>query len=223
MEIIDREQRLGGGGGGRRRLVHAQQHVAADHHPRQLLLGRALAVDCVNSLASPQHRDPIRDLEDLVELVRDEDHGDTLVGQRLQDLEELVRLLGGQHGRGLVQDQDVRAPVQGLEDLDPLLLPDGDRLHTGGGIDGEVERPREVGHPLVRSAVVEQDARLRRLRREHDVLRDCHHGNQHEVLMHHADPVLDRVFRRMQPNGLSLDEDLALIRLVQAVEDVHQR
>ena len=40
------------------------------------------------------------------------------------DLEQLVRLLRGQHGGRLVEDQHLGAAVERLQDLDPLLLAD---------------------------------------------------------------------------------------------------
>ena len=46
----------------------------------------------------------------------------------LEDAEELDCLLRREHGRRLVEDEDVRAAVERLEDLDPLLLADGDVL-----------------------------------------------------------------------------------------------
>ena len=43
-----------------------------------------------------------------------------------EDLEELERLLRRQHRRRLVEDQDVGLAVERLQDLDALLLADGD-------------------------------------------------------------------------------------------------
>ena len=63
----------------------------------------------------------------------------------------------------------------------------------------------------------------RRLDPEHDVLGDGEDGDQHEVLVDHADPGRDRVARVVEGDGLAVDEDLALVVLVQPVEDVHQR
>jgi hypothetical protein len=48
-----------------------------------------------------------RDLEHLVELVGDEDHRQPLARQPAQDLEQLRRLLRRQHGRRLVEDEEV--------------------------------------------------------------------------------------------------------------------
>ena len=70
VEVLDLEQdvpRLG------RRLLDPEEHVPADHHPRQLLLCGALARNGVDLLAPAQDRDPVSDLEHLVQLVRDED------------------------------------------------------------------------------------------------------------------------------------------------------
>ena len=36
--------------------------------------------------------------------------------------DELARLLRGQDGRRLVEDEDLRAAIERLQDLDPLLL-----------------------------------------------------------------------------------------------------
>ena len=41
--------------------------------------------------------------------------------------------------------------------------------------------------------------------------------------MHHADPEADRVARSAYVHHLAVDQDLARIRMHQAVEDVHQR
>ena len=42
------------------------------------------------------------------------------------------------------------------------------------------------------------------------------------MLVHHPDPSLDRVLRRVNPYVLALDVNLALVRVVQPVEDVHE-
>ena len=90
------------------------------------------------------------------------------------------------------------------------------------GIDVEAERPRQLAHALARGVVVEK-ALVARLDPEHDVLGDRHHRDEHEVLVHHADPALDRVLRRAEGDALAVEEDLALVGLREPVEDVHQR
>ena len=49
--------------------------------------------------------------------------------------EERLDLLRDEHGGGLVEDQDPCAPVEDLQDLDPLALADAERLDERVGID----------------------------------------------------------------------------------------
>ena len=56
--------------------------------------------------AAPDDRDPVGDLEDLVQLVADEDDAVALGGEPPQDGEDLLGLLRRQDGRRLVEDED---------------------------------------------------------------------------------------------------------------------
>ena len=115
----------------------------------------------VSILAASKDGDTLGDLEHLTELVTDEDDRHALALQHAQDGEELVGFLGSQDGGGLVEDQDVRAPEERLQDLDALLLPNGDPLDLHVGVDGEVERGGEVADSSNRRVVVDEDAGLR--------------------------------------------------------------
>ena len=59
-----------------------------------------------------------------------------------QDADELGGLLRGEHGRRLVEHEDPRAAVQRAEDLDALLLPDGDVLDARVGVDAAARSAR---------------------------------------------------------------------------------
>jgi hypothetical protein len=59
-----------------------------------------------------------------------------------EDAEQVIGLLGGQHAGGLVEDQDLGAAVERLEDLDALLQADGQFLDDGIGIDLELYSAR---------------------------------------------------------------------------------
>ena len=158
-----------------------------------------------------------------MQLVADEDDGHPLSRERAQDPEQLERLLRRQHRRRLVEDQDLGAAEEGLQDLDPLLLADADVLDAGVRVDGELERLGDLLDALFGRVLVEEHLLARGLDSEHDVLGDRHHRDQHEVLVHHADPEVDRVAGRAHLDRLAVDQDLALVRPVEAVEDVHQR
>ncbi len=142
-EPVDLEQRLA-------RLVlgllDPQQHVAADHQPRQRALGRALGRHGVDHLAAPQDGHAVGDVEHLVELVRDEDDRRALLGQRAQDLEQVLRLLRGQHRGRLVEHEHLRAAEQRAQDLDALLGADAEVLDARLGVDRQAVALRELAH-----------------------------------------------------------------------------
>ena len=89
---------------------------------------------------------------------------------------------------------------------------------------GRTARPNcsgKVAHALLGACEVEERA-LRRLAGEDDVLRHAHDRDEHEALVHHPDPVVDRVVRRVDEDPLAVQPDLALVRVVEPVEDVHE-
>ena len=90
---------------------------------------------------------------------------------------------------------------------------------------GSTTRPKRSDRSRTRSlgrVDVEQRA-LARLGRQHDVLGHGHDRDQHEVLVHHPDAHADRLARRADVHRLAAEADLALVGLVQPVEDVHER
>jgi hypothetical protein len=121
-----------------------------------------------------------------------------------------------------VEDEDVGPAVERLEDLDALLLANGDVLHERRRIDGEAVLLGELAHAALSAVLVQEDA-VPRLDAEDDVLRDGEDRNEHEVLVHHPDARLDRVARGTEDDRLPAQEDLAGVGLVEAVQDVHQR
>src|SRR4029078_3079997 len=88
-------------------------------------------------------------------------------------LAELARLLWREHGCRLVENEDLGAPVEGLQDLDALLHADADRLAPGVGPDREPEPLGELADAGLCRALVEERA-LRRLGGEDDGLRHPH-------------------------------------------------
>jgi hypothetical protein len=90
-------------------------------------------------------------------------------------------------------------------------------------IDREVEGPRDLGNAFLRCVLIEQDSRVHRLVCQDDVLGHRHDGDQHEVLVHHSDPTLDRGLGRADLDGLTVHQDLALVGRIEAVEDAHER
>jgi hypothetical protein len=163
------------------------------------------------------------DLAHLAQLVGDEDDGGSGVAQLTHDDHELVGLLRRQHGGGLVEHEHLRVAGQGLDDLDALLHADGQLFDQGVGVDVEAEPAADLAHLGAGRGEVESAAGLGLFVAEHDVLGDGEHGDEHEVLVHHADAGTHGVTRAREVLDVVVEQDLALVGLVQAVEDVHQR
>jgi hypothetical protein len=218
-QVADVQHHPAGLGG---RLGHPQLDRAADHQRGELVLAgvpRALA----DHPAAAQDRDRVGNRLHLLELVRDEDDGPSALPQLPHDPEEVLGLAGGQHGRGLVQDQHAGVPDQCLQDLHPLLHADGQVPGQRIGVDPQSVSFGQLPHLLAHPAPVQQPQRPGLLVAQSDVLGDREYRDQHEVLMHHADAGRDRVLRRMDGQRLAVGEDRPLVGLGEPVEDVHQR
>ena len=135
-QVLDVEHRLAGC---RFAAVDRQLNLAADHQLGQVLLARLGRQPLADHPAAPDHRDPVRYLEHLVELVADEDDAPAALGQAAQEEEDLLRLLRREHGRRFVEDEDARVAVESLQDLDALLLADRERADLDVRIDLEAE------------------------------------------------------------------------------------
>jgi hypothetical protein len=205
-----------------RRLVHAQIHLAADHQLGELLgrrLGRGQRRD---DGALAHHGDDVGDVADLAQLVRDEHHALALAPQGPQDAKEVVGLLGCEDGGRLVEDQEVGAPEERLQDLHALALAHAEIGDARVGVDLEVVLPAqalELGAGACQSRP-EPEAPLGA---EDDVFQDRERLHQHEVLMHHADPERQGVVGAADRRRPASHQDLAAVGAVIAVQDAHQR
>ena len=159
---------------------------------------------------------------DLLELVGDDDDALAVLDEVVHDVDELDDLLRRERGGRLVEDQDVGAAVERLEDLDALLHADGDVLDLRVRVDGQAVALGDLHDVFARRGHVELHA-LGRLGAEDDVFRDREGLNEHEVLVHHADAGRDRVARVVHFDLLAVDQNVAGGGLKQTVKLVHQR
>lgn len=117
--------------------VDVQGDRVAHHHIGEGLgigLGRVHGADV---LPLAQHRHPVGDGHDLMELVRDDDDGLSVGLHRTQDGKETLGLLRGEHGGGLVQNEHVGPPVEHLHDLHRLLFRHRHVVDLLVGVDAE--------------------------------------------------------------------------------------
>ena len=153
----------------------------------------------------------------------DEDDRAPISRKAAQHGQKLVHLLWGKHRGRLVEDQDLGAPIERFQDLDALLLADRQAVDTCERIDREAVAQRKLGDARRDRPAIREQRRARRGLPEHQVLGDRERRHQHEILMHHAEAVADRVVRRAEAHHLPAQPDLPVVRAVQAVEDAHQR
>ena len=201
-----------------------KQHVAADHQLGQARLGGALRVDRADLLAAPQHGDAVGDLEHLAQLVRDEDdrRRPRAVSARRTSNSSAVSC-GGEHGGRLVEDQHLGAAVQRAQDLHPLLLADADVLDARARVDVQAE------------ALATARARAAR-RRPGRAARPCAARTPSTTFSATVMtgismkcwctmPIRSPIASRGEPmrTGSPSEADLALVGLVEPVEDVHER
>ena len=86
-----------------------------------------------------QHGDAVGVAKRLLQRMRDEDHRDAALAQRLHEVEEMLRLLRRQRRRRLVEDDDARVVEHRAGDLDHLPLGRRQRARELRGVDVEVE------------------------------------------------------------------------------------
>ena len=149
----------------------------------------------------------------------DNHDGLAVVSHVAQNGKELVGLLGGENGGGLVQDQDVRAPVQHLNDLHRLLL--GDRHVIDLLVRVHLEAVLIADGPDFRGGGLQIQLSLL-LQTQNNIFRGGEHVHQLEVLVHHADTQIIGVLGGADDHFLAVDADLALVREIDAGEHIHQ-
>ena len=192
----------------------------AHHHVCQRLRRGVLCCHVADVLALAEHRHPVGYIHDLMELVGNDDHG-LAVGLHVpHDFKETVGLLGSQDGGGLIQNQDVGAAVEHLDDLHSLLFGDGHIVDLLVGVDLEAVFFADAVD-FGCSGFQVQLAFF--FQTQDDVLSSGEHIHQLEVLMDHADAVIKGVLGRGDGDGLAVHQDLTFVREVDAGQHVHQR
>ena len=166
-----------------------------------------------------------RDREDVVQVVRDEHDGETLLGQARDELEHLLGLGDAERGGRLVEDDEPRVPHDGAGDRDRLALAAGER---GDRLpDGANRRDGETLHRLCRArlhlGLLEPLEEVVRLAAEVHVLDDVEVVAEREVLVHDLDPELGGVLRPVDRNRRAVEEDLAAVGRVDPGDTLDQR
>ena len=168
-------------------------------------------------------RDLVGHRTHLAQLVGDKHDRGPGIGELTHDRHQLIRFLRGEHRGRLIENEDLRLARQGLDDLHALLGTHRQILNEGVGVQVEAETRRDLTHRLAGTLTTDDSGRTGRLEAQRDRLGDREDGDEHEVLVHHADARRDRVAGPLERHGLAVNEDLPLVRGVHPVQDVHER
>ncbi len=203
---------------------HLRRNARGDRLDDLLLRGRRALVD-TDVAAEAEDGDPGRGLEDVVQVVRDEDDGEPLLGQAPDELEHLLGLRDAERRGRLVEDHELRVPHHRARNGDRLALPtrEGrDRL-TDGLDRGDAKALERLHRTLLHRRLLEPEEEVPDLAAEVHVLDDVEVVAEREILVHDLDPELRRVLRPVDVHLLAAEEDLAGVVAVDAGDALDER
>src|SRR5690242_1466012 len=196
--------------------------IAAAHASRCHVLHHALPVElgCVvldDQTAQVHDGDSIGDLEDVIQVVRDEHHSEAAVAQPLGQVQHLLGLHDAEGGGRLVHDHELGVPHHGFGHRDRLPLAArqrGDRLPDRS--DGcHAQSSQRLGRGALHAVLVEE-AVARLFATEKHVLHDVEVVRQREVLVDGLDTEARRVARAADVRLLAFPDELAMVDLIDA-------
>src|SRR5580700_3323857 len=192
-------------GGTRRHVLHHALPVEVrsrplGHHPPQV-----------------QHRDPVRDLEDVVQVVGDDHHRQPAVAEPFDQVQHLPGLHHSEGGGGLVQQHQLGVPHHRLGHRHRLPLTSRERGHwlPDRAHRGDQQGAQGLGRLPLHRVLVEQAA-LQRLPAEEHVLNDVQVVGQRQILVHRLNPQRGGVPGAPDVYRSPLEVDLTMVRLVHA-------
>jgi hypothetical protein len=129
--------------------------------------------------------------------------------------------LGEAAGR-LVEDQEEGLPGEGAGDLDQLLLGGAEAADGGAGVEAEVEAVEEGAGVAVEAGPIDDARGAGRFAAEEDVAGDVEGGDEAELLVDHGDAKVLGGLGRGNGDRLAGELNHPFVRLVDAIEDLHQ-
>ena len=168
----------------------------------------------------PQDRRAVGDAGNFVHAVADIDDRHALCLQLPQKDEQPFHIRHRKRGRRFIQDQDTRILTDRLGNLGQLLLPRPQIAHQRGGIDLDLQHVKDRLRPPDGIRIVDHPPRIPRLARQEDVLRHGQRRDQRHFLKVHGNTRRPRRLGRAGGQFLATNLDLALLRHVNAVQDL---
>ena len=197
---------------------------AAHHHLDDGVLVGLFEQPRAHQFAVAEHRVAVGDAVYLVELVADEQHGLAVFLQQLDQDEQVLDLLVGERRGRLVHDHHIGIDRHGARHPDQVLVGDAEVLQPMVGVDMRgahvVEHLAGLAAHLAPVDGLEAGARGVS---QKDVLGHRQFVEQHRLLVNGGDAGAEGGVSGAEMDRHALDGDLALVRLVDAGQDLHQR
>ena len=182
-----------------------------------------IVIECPRVLAVAQHGHAIAEAEDLRDPMRHVKDRDAAVAQVVQHAEQVVGLGGRQRGRGLVEHEDAAIEREGSRDLHELAVRGGQPFHRRLRGERQMQAREQVARAQAHLALEEDPSTPRQLAPGEDVARDGEVGKRHHLLVHHADPVHERVTGSRQCQPSIVEPDLPFVGRDDAGKDLEER
>lgn len=168
-------------------------------------------------------RHPVAECQHLLEEVRDEEDGHTLVAEAADHLEELCDVDGIEARRGLVQHEHPWSVDHGAGDGDKLAAGGSEVRQQGSRVQlGQSELGQHRGGAFMRRTPGDADATVH-LVAQHHVLTDAQVLDQVRFLERGLDAEGPRVSRTAETDGLAVHEDLPCFDRVHAEQRLDER
>ena len=206
-----------------RRLGEQLGDLAAHHAGDDLALGGVRDPVGGDVGAVAHHGHLVAEGEHLVEAVRDEDQGPTLVAQAAGHGEEPLDLVAAQGGGRLVHDQQAGVEGDGLGDLDDLLVGDAEAQGLAARVDVDAEPGEDLPGLAAHRGLVEAAVGLDRLAAHEDVLGDRQVGEERRLLVDHRDAGVLGLGRGPEVDVLATEEERSPVAAVHAGDDLDER
>ncbi len=150
----------------------------------------------------------------------DEGNRFTLRGHSFERFDQFIGFLGGQDGGWLIHNENICAPIKNFQDLDTLLLANGELPNFGSRINVDAELFCQITDLLV--ILFEIKSKAGCIKTDDDIFGHGLIFDQHKVLMDHANPIGNRIPWRIETNFFSIDANFTRLRFIEPGEHIHE-
>ena len=203
------------------RLVDRESHLAADHHAGQIIFIHRIHIYRADVFSCPDNGAEIGRFLDLFQFMGNQNDALSVPDEVVHDIDQFHNLLRRQGGRGFIQNQNIRASVQRLQDLHALLHADRNVLDFRIRVNRQSVAFRELHHIFPGRCHVQRNP-LFRFHAQDNIFRDGKWLNQHKVLMHHSDAMINGIAGCVHDNLFPIDQNVAGRGLQKAIQLIHQ-